>query len=196
MKTYHVRVTFTEPLLGTVPQNKKLYSDYIGAQAPEDQDTADEEASVPEMLEKRTTGFHRGIDDTPILYDYALKGFFKDACGMMRMVSGAHSSAVTSYRKKIDGLVFIAPRQIPIQLAGPVTFLERPLRAQTPRGERVSLARSEMIPAGSSIEFDVEVLDVFKREHVVEWLEYGAKRGLGQWRNSGWGRFQYELTER
>ena len=28
---------------------------------------------------------------------------------------------------------------------------------------------------------------------VLEWLDYGKLRGLGQWRNSGKGRFTYEL---
>lgn len=27
----------------------------------------------------------------------------------------------------------------------------------------------------------------------MEWLDYGKLRGLGQWRNSGKGRFTYEL---
>jgi hypothetical protein len=109
------------------------------------------------------------------------------------MVSGSHSSAVTAYKKKIDGLVFVTPREIPLQVVGEIAFLERSLRAQTAQGERVSLARSEMIAAGSSIEFDVELLDVFGEKHLREWLDYGAKRGLGQWRNSGMGRFTYTL---
>ena len=31
------------------------------------------------------------------------------------------------------------------------------------------------------------------REAVIEWLDYGKRRGLGQWRNGGWGAFTYEL---
>lgn len=27
----------------------------------------------------------------------------------------------------------------------------------------------------------------------MEWLDYGKLRGLGQWRNSGKGRFTYEI---
>ena len=30
---------------------------------------------------------------------------------------------------------------------------------------------------------------------VEEWLDYGIQRGTGQWRNSGKGRFKYEIIE-
>jgi hypothetical protein len=32
-------------------------------------------------------------------------------------------------------------------------------------------------------------------ETVKEWLNYGRVRGLGQWRNSGKGKFYWELLE-
>ena len=70
---------------------------------------------------------------------------------------------------------------------------QRPLRAQTAQGERVSLANSEEIPAGSSCQFEVLCMDDSHEAAVMEWLEYGRLRGLGQWRNSGKGRFTYEL---
>lgn len=28
---------------------------------------------------------------------------------------------------------------------------------------------------------------------VLEWLDYGKLRGIGQWRNSGKGRFTYQI---
>ena len=49
----------------------------------------------------------------------------------------------------IDGLIFIAPRQIPIKFDGEMGICQRPLRAQTAQGERVALASSESIPASS-----------------------------------------------
>ena len=66
-------------------------------------------------------------------------------------------------------------------------FCERPLRAQTPMGERVSIAKSESVPAGTTAEFEIECLDPKLEDMVRECLDYGAKRGLGQWRNSGKG---------
>lgn len=38
-------------------------------------------------------------------------------------------------------------------------------------------------------------MDDAHEKAVLEWLEYGQLRGIGQWRNSGKGRFSYEITE-
>ena len=64
--------------------------------------------------------------------------------------------------------------------------------AQTAQGERISLANSETIPAGATIEFTVQCLVDGDMDAVVEWLNYGKLRGMGQWRNSGKGRFNWE----
>ena len=195
MTQYKVRITFTEPLLGTVPMNSELYADYIATKLPDDNgDARDELATVAEMTEKGTTGFHR-LDGAPIIYDYVIKGFFKDAASMLRRVPDTKSSKMTAYKKIIDGLVFIRPRQIPITAFGAVSILERPLRAQTAQGERVALARSEMIQDGSEIEFVIDLLDAKLEPAVREWLDYGIRRGLGQWRNGGYGTFLYTMDE-
>ena len=198
MTQYKVRITFTEPLLGTVPMNQELYADYIATKLPDGNgDASDELATVEEMTEKGTTGFHR-LDGAPIIYDYVIKGFFKDACGMLRRVPGTQSvkpEIKRAYKKIIDGLVFIRPRQIPITAFGAVSILERPLRAQTAQGERVALARSEMLPDGSEIEFVIDLLDAKLEPAVREWLDYGSRRGLGQWRNGGYGTFLYTMDE-
>ena len=70
---------------------------------------------------------------------------------------------------------------------------QRPLRASTPQGERISLASSESIPEGSEIEFTVKCFIDEDTELVKEWLDYGIFKGISQWRNSGKGRFTYEI---
>lgn len=192
MSNYKIKIIFTEPLLGTAPLNTAIYSDYIATKAPRDQNTDDEIETIID-IEKQTTGFHR-LDNEPILYDYVVKGFAKDACGMLRRVRGTKSGQLTAYKKAIDGLLFVQPRQIPIHAVGPIEIMERPLRAQTAQGERVALARSEMVPAGSSITFTLLVLGVIDEPLLREWFDYGALRGLGQWRNASWGRFTYEMV--
>lgn len=194
MKTYQVKVTFTEPLLGTVSMNPALYEEYIATKAPTVENGEQELETVEEMTEKGTTGFHR-VDGKPIMYDYAIKGFCKDACGMLRRVEGTESKKLTNFKKQIDGLVFVKPRQIPIQVVGEISILTRPLRAQTAQGERVALSRSESIGPGSSMEFAVKVLGGISEKLLREWLEYGELRGLGQWRNGGYGSFTYEMVE-
>lgn len=193
MEKYKVTVTFIEPLLGTAPLNKELYGDYIAAKGPSPEAVEDELMTVDEATEKGTTGFHRLEDGTPMLYDYVIKGFFKDACSMLRRVEETKSAKIVAHKKLIDGLVFVKPRRIPIVAVGEVGILERPLRGQTAQGERVALARSEMVPAGSSVTFDVCVLGGVKEPVVREWLDYGERRGLGQWRNGGYGSFTYTL---
>ena len=74
----------------------------------------------------------------------------------------------------------------------PVGLCQRPLRAQTAQGERVALSISECIKAGAVIEFTVKCLSDEHEAAVREWLDYGELRGIGQWRNSGKGRFIWE----
>ena len=71
---------------------------------------------------------------------------------------------------------------------------QRPLRAQTPQGERVSIAISDMIAAGAQIEFTIQYLNEKDERFIREWLDYGQLNGIGQWRNSGKGRFTWEAV--
>jgi hypothetical protein len=192
MDKYQVTLTFTEPLLGTAPLNTESYDEWIRSNHP-DTTGEDELETVEEAMEKGMTGFHR-LDGAPIIYDYQIKGFFKDACSMMRRVKDSKSSKVTAHKKIIDGLVFVHPRRIPLAVVGEIDKLQRPLRAQTAQGERVALACSEMVAAGSSMSFTVTSLDGVSESLLREWLDYGELRGLGQWRNASYGRFTYELT--
>lgn len=194
MVTMHVRLTFVEPLLGTSPANSEIYREFIGSKAPDAASVEDEVASLgaDAVAERGMTVFPRLEDGTPFLWDYQIKGFFKDACGVLRKVPGKRSSKIKAYKKEIDGLIFPQPRKIPLALSGPVRECQRPLRAQTAQGERVSLAMSEEVPEGSAVEFDVVCLDDGQADNVREWLDYGALRGIGQWRNSGKGRFTWE----
>lgn len=196
MDKYKVKLTFTEPILGTVPKDPEIYAAHIATRAAlDDEQLAEELATVEKVEEKGWTGFHT-LDDGPILYDYVLKGFFKDACGMLRRARGTKSSSITAYRKVIDGLVFVKPRRIPLNLnGGKMDVLERPLRAQTAKGERVALARSDTCPIGTTIEFTVAIVGKVTQVILEEWLDYGSLRGLGQWRNASWGSFEYEIEK-
>lgn len=210
---YRVEVTFTEPLLGTAPLDPAVYSNYILDTLRDDElrsvspgarltrtngvlQPVQEEGAAVEQETKGRTGFHKLDDGAPILYDYVWKGYFKDACSMLNRVEGSRSGKIKAYKKIIDGLVFIFPRQIPLVLAGDLSVLERPLRAQTAQGERVALAASEMAPTGTRASFTIDVLDdkTVPAELLKEWFDYGKYRGLGGWRNASWGRYTYTLA--
>lgn len=193
MKTIKVKLTFTEPILGTSPKNADVYRDFIGTKAPDAASVEDEVAAlgVDAVTEKGMTGFPRLDDGTPFLYDYQIKGFFKDTCGGLRKVKSTESSKIKAFKKEIDKLIFVEPRCIPLLFEGELGECQRPLRAQTMQGERVSLAISEEAPAGTVIEFTIVMLGDSEKA-VREWLDYGRFSGIGQWRNSGKGRFTWE----
>ena len=195
MKEVTVKITLLEEMLGTASGNPAVHEEFIASKAPDAKSLEEEVAAigVEEMVDKTMTVFARNVDGNPILWDYQIKGMFKDACGMLRKVTGTESSKLKAYKKEIDGLIFVYPRQIPIKLAGEMGNCQRPLRAQTAQGERVALANSETVPAGSTMELKIECLVDNDMDAVMEWLKYGEKRGLGQWRNSSKGRFEFEV---
>lgn len=205
MEKINVRVTFIEGILGTASNNKNIYDEFIASKAPDAMSAEEEIAAVGvnEVVEKGTTVFPRMEDGTPMLWDYQIRGAFKDACGMLNKLTGKdengkkkkavnESSKITAYKKVIGGLIFVQPRKIPIKFDGNITICQRPLRAMTAQGERIALASSEEIPAGAQVEFTVICLSADHVAAVREWLDYGYLRGFGQWRNSGKGRYVWE----
>lgn len=183
-----IELEFTEPLLGTLPGDPKLAEEYVTSKHP-DGAQKDEQESLPEEIKKFSSYFARNENDEPILWDYQLKGLFKDACSMLRRV--VQVDELKAHKKIIDGLIFVKPREIPLRLSGKLTFKERPLRITTPKGDRTALARSEMAPIGTKIRIEVLLLKPSLLKYVINWLDYGILRGLGQWRNSGMGRFKW-----
>lgn len=193
-----IRLTLTEEMLGTKAANHDVFADFIASKAPDGDKRKEELDTAEHREESGTTVFHTQNGATGI-WDYQIKGFFKDACGAMnRFDKDARNGLekLAAYKTKIDGCVFVSPRFIPIKFAegGKIGICERPLRADTAQGPRVSLCRSETVPAGSVIEFDVNILSNDLIPYVTAWFAYGEMRGLGQWRNSGKGRFTTEVV--
>lgn len=189
---YHVRITFTTPVLGTQP-TKDVATKYIGEKFKDNggELPEDEVETLPDMVEKGTTAFHR-LNDKPILYDYQVKGFLKEAG---RIFNGLHG--VKNLKSKIENLVFVYPRRIPLVMpeGAKIEHLERPLRAETAQGPRTALARSEMIPEGTHFDIELEVYDGEVTEEILRDLfTYGARKGLGQWRNGSYGRIEFEFN--
>lgn len=214
MKKVHIAIRFTDPILGMSPSNPNIYMDYIAANSPTPEYNDEELDALPsaDVLEEEgasepltVTVFPRTRDNKPCFYDYQIRGFFKDSCGLLSYVRGVDengkktkkkagtiSGKTTAYKKVIDGNVFVSPRKIPIEFDGDMTLCQRPLRAMTPMGERVALACSEQIPEGAKIAFDVTLYNDEDVDLLAEWMAYGKDHGMGQWRNSGKGRFLVE----
>ena len=212
MATVAIEITFTEEVLGSSPNivivfaasmllfyflfNHTKFSFHMRAVGSNElvaKNAGIKAVGADEVTEKGTTVFPRNDDGEPVIWDYQLKGFMKDACGALRRVPGTLSSKCKAYKKVIDGTIFVKERSVAFQLpeGGEVGICERPLRADTPQGARVALARSETVPAGTKIRFTLVVMNKSDWPLVQEWLDYGQFRGIGQWRNSGKGRFEW-----
>jgi hypothetical protein len=195
----NVTFVFTEELLGTKPANKKVFADYIASKAPDDELREQEVETAEHCEESHTTIFHKD-DQGPFLYDYQVKGFLKDAAQAINWFDKDVEprdglEKLTAFKSKIDKAIFVYPRHIRIMLPDKVETgtCERPLRAETAQGPRVSLAKSETAPIGATISFELLVCMAALKPYVEAWLKYGKMRGMGQWRNSGKGRFVYQL---
>jgi hypothetical protein len=233
MNVVTIEATLLEEMLGMSP-DPNIYGEFIAKNAPDSKKMKEEmealtkdlspEEAAKIILDKGTTVFPRDEDGIPIMWDFQMKGNFKDVCGMLYRAEGTLSSKFTAYKKKIDGLIFVKPRKIRLLVpdGGKIGECQRPLRAQTARGEITALANSETVPAGTKLVFDIEYMDlkgkapkIVKKggktvkdedgnivwtksemlETIKEWLNYGAYRGLGQWRNSGKGIYTYKIIE-
>ena len=197
---YGVRIRFTEPLLASSPQDPKVYEQYIASRKRSDaQERGDEVATLPaEEIEKiGSSVFHR--DDTGLfVFDYHLRGFLKEAAAA---VTGR--TEMSAFKSKIDKWLFVAPRRLYLQngadiLRQPDGNEQRPIRAMTAQGPRVSVKRSETVNAGTHFDAEIVVLRLGEKEitekRIREWLDYGAFTGLGEWRTGSYGRFCYAIT--
>lgn len=234
LKSLVVRITLEEEMLGMSPDNPEIFSEFIAKNAPDAPSREEEMVALmndvePEeaeeiLIEKGTTIFPKDEDGIPILWNYQCKGFCKDVCGMLRRAEGTLSSDLAAHKKVIDGLIFPKPRMIRLVLpeGGKIGYCQRPLRAQTAKGEITALVNSETVPEGTTLEVEIKYYELKgkapkamkkkgkdvkeengepamskskMRETIIEWLDYGELRGLGQWRNSGKGVFSYEILE-
>ena len=192
MTIMKVRLTLTEELLGTANGDPAIHEEWIASKAPDAKSMKEEVAAigVDEKIEKSMTVFPRNADGKPIVYDYQIRGFFKEAAGFVNQTKTAKEK-LTSHKKKVDGLIFVRPRMI--ELHGHMNpTCQRPLRGQTAQGERIALANSEAMAAGTTMEFEVHCMADGLIDFVREWLDYGEWHGLGQWRNSGKGAFLWD----
>lgn len=204
---YQVKVKFVRPILGAVPYDKEVYARYIfslaeknGIELTEEQ-LEEELDTITDLEEKGWTGFHRDSDGYPLEYDYTWLGFMKEAAYACNKIKGSVTSSVRAWRKTMTSLARVVPRQIPYILPDEVDkdfleVLERPLRAETPKGSRVALARSDILPPGTTMEFQVKAPEGCQvtKEWIQELFEFGSEFiGYRQWRSGGYG--QFELLE-
>lgn len=198
-KTLKVKIEFVEPVLGAVPRDKELYTNFIAANAPDEAGAEEEIKKLTrnELIDRRTSCFLMDEDGQPLLSNHVIKGLFKEAGKSIRRIPGKkyESQKLSLYRTKIDTLIFIYPRFIrletPVDVDDCIEEFQRPCRAQTPQGERITLRNSEKLPEGTTAEFEVQMMDKSLEPAIREWLDYGSFHGIGEWRNADYGRFEW-----
>ena len=202
-RTY--RLTGFTPILGSSPADPYVRTNYIASKAPDPVAAAEESNYLPEREEDKMTVFTRNPKSGALmLFDYQVLGFIKGSLESLTAQTG-----IKAPRGKVDRYVFVSPRFIDIKRADGSILLEeddvfeRPLRAMTMKGERVSLAASEEIKDPWQITFTVSLLPnerskvsaSIKWEDIERALDYGELRGLSQFRNGGYGRFTWERVD-
>ena len=197
-----VQIVLTTEMLGTVPKDPEIYKNYIESKKPVDV-TENESTTVEKIEEKGWTGFHRDpVSNMLFIYDYMIRGFLKSAGEVLQqnITVEKEKKGVISNEKlkgikgKIDKYVFVFPRHIFLGKEAPDGVVERPLRAMTMQGPRVTLARSDYVNAGTRLNFTIKLLKnkEIGWDIITDLLKYGELAGLGQFRNGSYGRFMVE----
>lgn len=208
-ETRKYKLTGVSDLLGSSPGDKEVFKNFIvdKAKTPEERAAADLDTEfVLDQEEKKRTYFYRDPKTGElILRPYQIKGFLKEAINTLKA-----DLKVLSAKSKVDEYVFVRGKTIKItrdgeSLTQPDYLLERPLRAMTMQGPRVALASSEAVSAEEGWELEVEISLINNagtaKSKPITWevieaaLDYGALKGLLQWRNGGYGSFDWELVE-
>lgn len=205
-----VKITLNNELLSLLPANKDIHTQYIqskikDAKGIKPETVAEELDNIKEQDDKALSIFHRDPEDGNIilLYDYQVKGFFKECGNALRAankkekIAGmtGNSTKWGSITSKIDNYLRITPRMIKVNQSDCDDVCERPLHAMTAQGPRTSIKKSETIGEGKSFEFTIMLLTnpLLTPMMLFEMLEYATLfRGFGQWRNAGKGTFSYE----
>ena len=181
----NVKIRFIEKFLGTAP-DPEVYQKYIASLAPEGTDTRDEVETLDAIEERGTTRFHKD-EQGLFIFNYMIVGFLKEAGNTLK-----EQLSIKALKSKIEQFCFVSPRRISLNKSEPDGVFERPKRVNGLMGPQSTLGRSEYINPGNEIEFSINLLnnkDV-KPDDIKEILEYGQLKGLGQWRNGGYGAFE------
>lgn len=207
------RLTGITPILGSQPANPEVRTAYIASKAPSPEKAAGESNLLPEDMENTgLTVFLRDPESDALgILSYVLQGYLKEALQALQQQNG-----IKSARAKVDKYLFAYPlgagpgdRFVPflrddVPILEEDSELERILRAETMQGPRTTPTASEQIEDPWSLEFELELLPNggTAKSKALEWdaieqaLDYGRLRGLGQWRNAGYGRFTWARIDR
>lgn len=146
-RTY--KLTGITRILGAQAANPKVHSEFIAAKAASICKSEEETGMLPEGFENKGLTVFLRDNNVLCLSNYVIKGFLKEALGALKSQIG-----INAHASKVDNFVLITPAYLRFSRDGGnyVTeadeIFERPLRAMTMQGPRVSVTASETINAG------------------------------------------------
>jgi len=153
-----------------------------------------------------TVFFWDNEKDKPCIGDHMIYGFLKAAAETIGRTltkkrgvvlhSTSFTQALINQHIKCEEQFLSFDRTIKEDDKGNPVYLQRSLRAMTAKGPRISLAKSEVVPAGAKLNFTLKVMknSPLNQKTIEKLFSIGELTGLGQWRNAGWGQFKYKLT--
>lgn len=161
-----------------------------------------------ELDTKGTTIFFKDpATGRPMIGDHMIKGFLKAAGEAIARTQPKKQGAIlqsASYTQSIinqhcacSESFLIFDQDILRNKDGSPNYDQRSIRAMTAQGPRISLIRSEQVPAGAKLKFVLKVLDnsPLTEEALRKMFSYGEMVGLGQWRSSSRGSFTFIMEE-
>lgn len=197
-RTY--KITGMMRILGAQAANPKVRSEYIASKAASLQKGQEETDKLPEGFEEKGLTVFLRDGGALCMCDYVIKGFLKEALAALKSQLNIAAPAT-----KVDNYILVTPAYLRFTRGGqPIKeaddILERPLRAMTMQGPRVSVTASEYIDPPWTLTFTISLLEGEKTarsealtfEVIETLLDYGSFKGLGQWRNAQNGRFTWE----
>jgi len=203
MESKEIELTLITEMLGTVPKNKEIYQSFIVSKATSkgiEVDEKEELETIEEIAEKGWTGFHQDGEGI-FIYDYLIKGNIK--ANLETLIMAESIKKIPAYKSAVDRVLFVYPRRLRmfnenglLDKAGDI--IERPIRAMTMKGPRISLTKSDTVPKGTKLKFEIKLLPNPKItwNEIEQALSYGEFYGLGQWRGSGgYGRYLWEYVK-
>lgn len=152
------------------------------------------------MTKKKSSGYTTFMrdEDGIFIYNYMIQGFLRENGNTLKDDLG-----VKYLKSKLENNLFITPRKIRFYKEENVirdydATLSRSLRASTPQGPRTMIQKSDLVAAGSRLTFTLTLHDhkELTGDVLQGILEYGQYRGLGQWRNGGYGTFHVVSFEK
>lgn len=158
--------------------------------------------TMAELDEKGITCFFRDDEGKIVIGSHMILGFMKAASESIGRTmtrkkatifqSVSYTQSIINQHVNILEDLIVASEDIVRTSEGKAEYLQRSLRAMTPLGPRISLAKSEQLPKGTKFKFTMSVLggSPLKFDHIKDMFQYGSGKGLGQWRNSGHGQFE------